>query len=59
MSFFRRILAVAAALCVMLPVFATAERPLEEGTPMTLTSPAAILAETSTGTGLRRQIKKI
>ena len=49
MSFFRRILAAAAVFCLLVPLMAAA-RPLEEGTPMSLTSPAAILAETSTGT---------
>ena len=48
MSFFRRILAAAVMFCLLVPTVAAA-RPLEEGTPMTLTSPAAILAETSTG----------
>lgn len=50
MSFLRRSAAVLLVLCLLLPVVALAQRPLEEGTPMTLTSPAAILAETSTGT---------
>lgn len=50
MSFFRRILAAVVTVCLMIPMVAVAERPLEEGTPMTLTSPAAILAETDTGT---------
>ncbi|MBQ2953359.1 MAG: D-alanyl-D-alanine carboxypeptidase [Clostridia bacterium] len=50
MSFFRRILTVALAVCLVLPAVAQAERPLEAGTPMTLTSPAAILVETDTGT---------
>ncbi len=48
MSFFRRLLALTAVLCVLLPLTASAQ-PLEEGQPMTLTSPAAILAETATG----------
>ncbi|MGN0753001.1 MAG: D-alanyl-D-alanine carboxypeptidase family protein [Aristaeellaceae bacterium] len=48
MSFFRRILAVTAVLCLLLPLTAAAQ-PLEEGQPMTLTSPSAILAETATG----------
>lgn len=50
MSFFRRILTILMALCIASPLVASADRPLEEGTPMTLTSPAAVLAETSTGT---------
>ena len=49
MSFFRRMAAILLAVCMTIPLLAAAERPLEEGTPMTLTSPAAILAETSTG----------
>lgn len=48
MSFFRRLLALTAVLCVLLPLTASAQ-PLEDGQPMTLTSPAAILAETATG----------
>ncbi len=48
MSFFRRLLALTAVLCVVLPLTASAQ-PLEDGQPMTLTSPAAILAETATG----------
>ena len=50
MSFLRRSTAALLVLCLLLPGVALAQRPLEEGTPMTLTSPAAILAETSTGT---------
>ena len=49
MSFFRRSLAAAAVLCLAFPLMAAAQ-PLEEGQPMTLTSPAAVLAETATGT---------
>ena len=49
MSFFRRTFVLVMMLCLMLPMMAAA-RPLEEGQPMSLTSPAAILAETSTGT---------
>lgn len=49
MSFFRRIMAAVVTLCLLVPMTAAA-RPLEEGTPMSLTSPAAILAETATGT---------
>ena len=49
MSFFRRILAAVMTLCLLVPMTAAA-RPLEDGTPMSLTSPAAILAETATGT---------
>ena len=49
MSLFRRIFAAALTACLLLPMIAAAQ-PLEEGQPMTLTSPAAILAETATGT---------
>lgn len=49
MSFFRRIFAVLLTLCLFIPMTAAA-KPLEDGQPMTLTSPAAILAETATGT---------
>ena len=49
MSLFRRILAAVMTLCLLVPMTAAA-RPLEDGTPMSLTSPAAILAETATGT---------
>ena len=49
MSFFRRISAAFLTLCLFLPMTAAA-KPLEEGQPMSLTSPAAILAETDTGT---------
>ncbi len=48
MSFLQRMLALAAALCVLAPLTAAAQ-PIESGQPMTLTSPAAILAETATG----------
>ena len=49
MSFFRRIFAALLTICLLLPMTAAAH-PLEEGQPMTLTSPAVILAETATGT---------
>lgn len=49
MSFFRRIFAILLTLCLFIPMTAAA-KPLEDGQPMTLTSPAAILAETATGT---------
>lgn len=49
MSFFRRTVTLVMTFCLLLPMMAAA-RPLEEGQPMSLTSPAAILAETSTGT---------
>ena len=42
-----------ALTCCMLMIFlptAQASQPLESGTPMTLTTPSAILAETATGT---------
>ncbi len=48
MSIWKRILAAATALCLWMPL-AGAARPLEEGQPMSLTAPAAILAETDTG----------
>lgn len=50
MSFLRRLAAAALVLGLTLPVVALAERPLEDGQPMSLTSPCAILAETDTGT---------
>ena len=50
MSFLKRVACVILVICVMAPVAASADRALEEGTPMSLTSPAAILAETGTGT---------
>ena len=49
MSFSRRISAMLLVFCLTIPLTAAA-RPLEDGQPMTLTSPAAILAETATGT---------
>ena len=49
MSFFRRFGAALMMLCLLMPLTAAAQ-PLEEGQPMTLTSPAAVLAETATGT---------
>lgn len=48
MSFFRRISTIFLTVCLLLPLTASAH-PLEDGQPMTLTSPAAILAETETG----------
>lgn len=45
----RRVLAALTALCVWLPA-AGAAAPLEEGTPVALTSPSAVLVETNTGT---------
>ena len=48
MSFFRRISTIFLTVCLLLPLTAAAH-PLEDGQPMTLTSPAAILAETETG----------
>ena len=48
MSFLRRIVAAAVTVCLFIPMTAAA-KPLEDGQPMTLTSPAAILAETATG----------
>ena len=49
MSFFRRFFTALLTVMLLIPLTAAAH-PLEEGTPMTLTSPAAILAETATGT---------
>lgn len=45
----RRIMAAMLALCLWIPMTAAAA-PLEEGQPLSLTSPSAILAETATGT---------
>lgn len=54
MILFRRILAAALCLCLMIPMAGAAAesggRPLEEGQPLSLTSPSVILAETATGT---------
>lgn len=49
MPYCRRICVLCMAVCLLMPLTAAA-KPLEEGQPMTLTSPAAILAETGTGT---------
>ena len=49
MSFLRRIMAVTLTMLMIIPLTAAAQ-PLEDGTPMKLTSPAVILAETATGT---------
>lgn len=49
MKWFRRFAACICALCLWFPL-AGAARPLEDTCPMTLTSPTAVLAETSTGT---------
>lgn len=46
----KRILAAALALCLWIPLTSAAAQPLEEGQPLSLTTPSAILAETSTGT---------
>lgn len=54
MILFRRILAAALCLCLMIPMAGAAAesggRPLENGQPLSLTSPSVILAETATGT---------
>ena len=54
MTIFRRILAAALCLCLWVPTLGAAavsgEKPLEDGLPLSLTSPAVILAETDTGT---------
>lgn len=55
MSFFRRVAAAVLAVCLWLPLAgasaaAATSKPLEEGQPISLTSPSAILAETDTGT---------
>ena len=47
MVFVRRMLALLLGLC--LPLTRLADRPLEEGQPFSLTSPAVVLAETETG----------
>lgn len=49
MPFYRRVCVLCMTVCLLAPLTAAA-KPLEEGQPMTLTSPAAILAETGTGT---------
>lgn len=49
MSFLRRVMAVTLTMLMIIPLTAAAQ-PLEDGTPMKLTSPAVILAETATGT---------
>lgn len=46
----KRILAAALSLCLWIPLVSAAAQPLEEGQPLSLTTPSAILAETSTGT---------
>jgi len=46
----KRILAAALSLCLWIPLASAAAQPLEEGQPLSLTTPSAILAETSTGT---------
>ena len=48
MSIFRRISSVVLIACLLVPLTAAAT-PLEDGQPLSLTSPAAILAETTTG----------
>lgn len=53
MKKFRRILA--ALVCISLWIPCAAAAPLEEGTPMELTSPSVILAETATGTVIFEQ----
>ena len=50
MTYFRRILAAMLALCLWIPMAGAAAAPLEDGQPLSLTSPSAILAETATGT---------
>ena len=54
MILFRRILAAALCFCLMIPMAGAAAesegRPLEDGQPLSLTSPSVILAETATGT---------
>ena len=49
MKCLKRMLAGALCLCLWMPL-AGAAAPLEEGQPMELTSPSAILAEAATGT---------
>lgn len=54
MTIIRRILAAVLCLCLWIPFAGAAassgNKPLEEGQPVSLTSPSVILAETSTGT---------
>lgn len=54
MTYFRRILAALTALCLWIPTAGAAAssggRPLEEGLPLSLSSPSVLLAETTTGT---------
>lgn len=50
MTIYKRMMAAALVLCLWAPLTGAAARPLEDGQPLTLTSPAAILAETDTGT---------
>lgn len=53
MTKFRRILAAVLCICLWIPfagAAASGAKPLEDGQPVALTSPAAILAETATGT---------
>ncbi|MBQ8555933.1 MAG: D-alanyl-D-alanine carboxypeptidase [Clostridia bacterium] len=50
MTTYKRVLAAALTLCLWMPLTAAADRPLEDGQPLSLTSPAVVLAETDTGT---------
>lgn len=54
MTYLRRILAALTALCLWIPMAGAAAssggKPLEEGLPLSLTSPSVLLAETATGT---------
>lgn len=54
MTIFRRILSAALCVCLWIPMTGAAAesggKPLEDGQPLSLTSPAVILAETDTGT---------
>ena len=50
MTRFRTGAAIMLIVCMTAPILAAADRPIEDGQPLSLTSPAAILAETATGT---------
>ena len=49
MTRFRTGAAIMLIVCMTAPFLAAADRPIEDGQPLSLTSPAAILAETTTG----------
>ena len=49
MTSIKRMTAVLIVCCLLVPLSAAADRPLEDGQPLSLTSPSAILAETGSG----------